>query len=440
MVGDLSKFELNESRYLGLLKNLIGETKWLQNSPAQGLIPEEDRAIKHIMDVLGPYSKTNGGVLDIEKVTFVENRGNLIIKYAGTGAGICSFVGSHMDVVPANPAGWERDPFILIQEGDMLYGRGTTDCLGHVALLTEFLACLAENKPALENTIVVVFIANEENGAFKGVGVDQLDKEGYMEDLKGGPLFWIDSADSQPCVGTAGNMQWNITCKGKLFHSGLPHKGINSIEMAMDAMNMLQSMFYADYPPHPKEKQYNFATPSTFKPTQIQCTPGSLNQLPPEASIQGDIRLTPFYDVADVKVSMERYISQINADPTQLSVFGKHGSHSAYVLPAEDKKGVIELSWVGEPENGIACNIDSAGAKAISKATEQVLGAVKPFAIGGSLPLVRELQDSGYDVQIAGYGFSHKYHADNEALSLNNMKDAFRIVSKIVTILEEQKS
>ncbi len=88
MVGDLSKFELNESRYLGLLKNLIGETKWLQNSPAQGLIPEEDRAIKHIMDVLGPYSKTNGGVLDIEKVTFVENRGNLIIKYAGTGAGM----------------------------------------------------------------------------------------------------------------------------------------------------------------------------------------------------------------------------------------------------------------------------------------------------------------------------------------------------------------
>lgn len=430
------KVELNEARYVGLLKNLIGETKWLQNSPAQGLIPEEDRAIKHIMEILGPHSKENGGVLDIEKVTFVENRGNLIIKYAGTGDGIVSFVGSHLDVVPADPKGWDRDPFILEQDGDMLYGRGTTDCLGHVALLTEFLTCLAENKPALKKTVVVVFIANEENGAFKGIGVDQLDKEGYMESLKGGPLFWIDSADSQPCVGTAGNMQWTIKCTGKLFHSGLPHKGINSIEMAMDAMNMLQSKFYADYPLHPKEKAYNFATPSTFKPTQIKCTPGSLNQLPPETTIQGDIRLTPFYDVKDVAKSFDKYIADINADPTVLSAFGKHGAHTSYVLPEEDKKGFLELTWVGEGENGIACNLDSAGAKAISKATEEVLGVVKPFAIGGSLPLVRELQDSGYDVQIAGYGFSHKYHADNEAVSLDNMRKAFKIVSKIVDILE----
>ena len=435
-MANFDKYEMNESRYLGLLKNLIGETKFLQNSPAQGLVPEEDRAIKHIMEILGPYSKDRGGVLEIEKVTFVENRGNLIIKYPGTSDKVCSFVGSHLDVVPANPAGWERDPFTLIQEGDMLYGRGTTDCLGHVALLTDFLACLAENKPVLKNSIVVIFIANEENGAFKGIGVDQLEKEGYMDSLKGGPLFWIDSADSQPCVGTAGNMQWTLNCTGKLFHSGLPHKGINSIEMAMDAMNLLQEKFYADYPPHPKEKDYNFATPSTFKPTQIKCTPGSLNQLPPETTIQGDIRLTPFYDVADVKVSMEKYIAEINADPTILSAFGKHGAHSAYVLPAEDKKGFLELSWVGEGENGIACNLDSAGAKAISKATGEVLGTAKPFAIGGSLPLVRDLQDAGYDVQISGYGFSHKYHADNEALSLTNMKNAFKIVTKIVCILE----
>lgn len=32
------------------------------------------------------------------------------------------------------------DPFKLIVEGDKLYGRGTTDCLGHVALLTDLFA------------------------------------------------------------------------------------------------------------------------------------------------------------------------------------------------------------------------------------------------------------------------------------------------------------
>jgi acetylornithine deacetylase/succinyl-diaminopimelate desuccinylase-like protein len=44
--------------------------------------------------------------------------------------------GMHMDVVPANPAEWTHDPFTFLVDGDDLYGRGTTDCLGHVALVT----------------------------------------------------------------------------------------------------------------------------------------------------------------------------------------------------------------------------------------------------------------------------------------------------------------
>ena len=34
-------------------------------------------------------------------------------------------------------------------KGDQLFGRGTTDCLGHVALCTDLLCSLAELKPKL---------------------------------------------------------------------------------------------------------------------------------------------------------------------------------------------------------------------------------------------------------------------------------------------------
>lgn len=240
----LANVEMNEPRFLALLEKLIGVSKHLQNSPIQGLIPEEDRACEIVLDFLKPYLKENGGVLVAEKINFVANRGNLIITYPGTTDEVCSFVGSHLDVVPADPAGWKRDPFTLQIDGDALYGRGTTDCLGHVAVLTDLMATLAENKPALKRSIVVVFIANEENGSFKGVGVDQLALEGYMDRLKGGPLFWIDAADSQPCIGTAGNVQWSMKAVGKLFHSGLPHKGMNAIEFAMDAISYIQSKIH----------------------------------------------------------------------------------------------------------------------------------------------------------------------------------------------------
>jgi hypothetical protein len=58
-----------------------------------------------------------------------------------------SFVGSHLDVVPANPDDWDFDPFQLHVDGDMLKGRGVTDCLGHVALLTELFRNIAIKKP-----------------------------------------------------------------------------------------------------------------------------------------------------------------------------------------------------------------------------------------------------------------------------------------------------
>lgn len=436
MAEEMKKFEMNEERFLGLLSNLIGESEFLQNSPQQGLNPKEDLAVAHIMTVLKPYLKENGGVLEVEKVTFVEGRGNLIIKYPGTHpTKICSFVGSHMDVVPATSASWDRNPFKLIREDDLLYGRGTTDCLGHVAMLTDLMATLGEKKPALETSVLCIFIANEENSGFKGIGVDQLALEGYMDSCKAGPLFWIDSADSQPCVGTAGMLQWRLKFIGKLFHSGLPHKGINSIEMAMDVISQFQKKFYEDFPRDPREDEYNFTTCSTMKPTQISCTSGSLNQLPPECTVEGDVRLSPFYDVKDVAAALKRYVAEFTADPSSFET-GNHGPHSKFHLSEDNRPGKVELTFISPGENGVACSLNSPGHAALLQATKQTLGTVNPYSIGGSLPLIRELQEDGFDVQIAGYGFSSRYHADNECVSLAALKKATMICSDIIAILD----
>lgn len=431
---------MNEDRFLTLLAKLIGETEKLQNNPAQGLIPQEDLASNHVLAVLEPFSKENGGPLEIERVTFVEGRGNVIIKYPGTTDRILSFVGSHLDVVPASPDQWERDPFTFSKEGDLLYGRGTTDCLGHVALITDFFATLAEMKPTLKTSIVAVFIANEENGSFRGVGVDQLSREGYLDGLKHGPVYWIDAADSHPCQGTSGVIPWKMEVHGRLFHSGLPHKAINSIEMAMDALNYMQRKFYADFPRDPREDQYSFTTCSTMKPTQVSCTEGSLNQVPPVCTIQGDIRLCPFYDVKDACDALRRYAAEINADPCatlQGDGTGPHGPHSKYELPEEEAKGRIELT-IFDNENGIAVNRQSEGFSALVSATEHVLTQVKPYAIGGSLPLVRDMQNEGFDIQIVGYGLSAKYHANNECASLTDLKKATKVLAKISSLIEEK--
>jgi acetylornithine deacetylase len=71
-VDFLSGVVLNEKRFMSLLEKLIGESEFLQNSPPQGLIPCEDKASNHVLDVLSPFMVQNGGVLIVERVTFVE--------------------------------------------------------------------------------------------------------------------------------------------------------------------------------------------------------------------------------------------------------------------------------------------------------------------------------------------------------------------------------
>eukprot|EP01094_Clydonella_sp_ATCC50884_P000120 TRINITY_DN1009_c0_g1_i3.p1 TRINITY_DN1009_c0_g1~~TRINITY_DN1009_c0_g1_i3.p1 ORF type:complete len:350 (-),score=84.50 TRINITY_DN1009_c0_g1_i3:216-1265(-) len=256
----------------------------------------------------------------------------------------------------------------------------------------------------------------------------------------GPPIGWT----LQPCIGTATVLQWKLTAKGKLFHSGLPHKAVNSIELAMDAVSHLQRRFYETFPPHADEARYNFSTPSTLKPTQIECAAGSLNQIPPHCTVQGDARVTPFYSAAEVVAAALKFVEEFNEAAPTLEC---RGPASRYVIRVpgeggaeEEVRGRVELSFDGDMNGfrGIACDLDSPGYKALCNATESVLGEVKPYSICGSLPLVKQLQEGGLDVQICGYGKSHVYHGDDEYCLLSDMCNAMRIFSHVLTALHNE--
>ena len=55
---------------------------------------------------------------------------------------------------------------------------------------------------------------------------------------------------------------------------------------------------------------------------------------------------------------------------------------------------------------GIACNLDSDAFKKLEEATKEVMGECKPYSITGSLPLVGDLQQAGFDVQVCQHGGS----------------------------------
>jgi acetylornithine deacetylase/succinyl-diaminopimelate desuccinylase-like protein len=70
---------------------------------------------------------------------------SLVVRYRGSGRGGRPIdLIAHMDVVTANRADWQRDPFRLIEENGYFFGRGTADVKQEVALITTtFLALKA---------------------------------------------------------------------------------------------------------------------------------------------------------------------------------------------------------------------------------------------------------------------------------------------------------
>ena len=49
-------------------------------------------------------------------------------------------------------------------------------------------------------------------------------KNGKLDHLKDGPVYWVDASDIHPCMATASCVMWTLKCRGKQFHSGLPYK------------------------------------------------------------------------------------------------------------------------------------------------------------------------------------------------------------------------
>jgi acetylornithine deacetylase len=424
---------LDDKRFLDLLRRLIGFGPRLQNSPDAGLVPEERLAADEVIETLRPHIER--GFIEVERLAAPghEARPSLVLTVRGTGEGTIGLVGAHFDVVPADreSEGWERDPFELwVGDDGTLYGRGVTDCLGHVAVLTDLLAQLGEKNLRPRRTLKVVMIANEEEAPLAELGLDYVVAQGRLDDLRGGPLYWLDSADFGPTVGTGGIAMWELSVTGVAGHSGLTHNCVNALELAMASSQALVRWFREKYPPHPDEPRWGFLSSSTLKATVIDVGNRKITKIPGSAVIEGDIRLTPFYDLQGAVSGAIEFVAELDRRIDQ----GDLPRDFPRVRTVDGRRGTVSLRQKGRMMEGIACKLDSPGLAALSDALRHVRGAdgAKPFAMTGSLPLVRDLARRGFDVQITGFGRSVYYHAPNEQANLEHFRQGFAVLRELL--------
>jgi acetylornithine deacetylase len=135
----------------------------------------------------------------------------------------------HTDVVPVAGQDWSHNPFELVERDGRLYGRGTTDMKGFVAVC---LAMVPEMRAAeLKTPIHLAISYDEEIGC---VGVRPMLREVARKPVKPLGCFVGEPTEMKVIIGHKGKHGVRATFKGLAKHSSIAPSGVNAIEYAAD--------------------------------------------------------------------------------------------------------------------------------------------------------------------------------------------------------------
>ncbi|MCA6123564.1 acetylornithine deacetylase [Bradyrhizobium sp. WSM 1704] len=135
----------------------------------------------------------------------------------------------HTDVVPVAGQDWTHNPFELVERDGKLYGRGTTDMKGFVAVC---LAMVPDMIAAdLTTPIHLAISYDEEIGC---VGVRPMLREIVRQGIKPLGAFIGEPTQMQVIIGHKGKHGVRATFRGLARHSSIAPDGINAIEYAAE--------------------------------------------------------------------------------------------------------------------------------------------------------------------------------------------------------------
>lgn len=142
----------------------------------------------------------------------------------------------HMDVVPANEAGWTGDPFVLRTEGERLCGRGTTDMKGFLAAALAAVPLLVA--APLNRPIHLAFSYDEEAGCR---GVPHLLAK--LPDLCTRPLGALigEPSGMRAILAHKGKAAARATLTGRPGHSSRPELGLNAVHAMAEVLRIAVS-------------------------------------------------------------------------------------------------------------------------------------------------------------------------------------------------------
>lgn len=209
----------------------------------------------------------------------------------------------HTDVVPVDGQEWHTDPFQVVENGDRLYGRGTSDMKSFIAI------CLALAPEFLAGDITTplhfAFSYDEEIGC---VGVRGLIDALARRPVKPSAVIIGEPTEMKVVRAHKGKLSYRCRVRGHEAHSSLSHIGVNAVEAAAEAVAFLKSMArrHRDQGPYDSELE----PPYTTVHTGTIHGGTALNIVPRECSFEFEFRHLPEDDPHALLEELRHFVDE----------------------------------------------------------------------------------------------------------------------------------
>jgi succinyl-diaminopimelate desuccinylase len=218
-------------------------------------------------------------------------------------------VNGHLDTVPPAP-GWEGDPFAPVVRGERIYGLGSTDMKGGLAVMVALAKAVQPKVRA-----AFAFTVNEEGGATspRNGARTFTDSHDFDYAITCEPTYDEATGRLNLGIGCQGRSIARVTVRGKATHSAAYDQGINAIYRAVPVIERVKAMADAV---QPVQVAPGIAVKPALSVTVLRAGEAT-NVIPAECLLTIDRRLAPGEDFETFARELAEFTAGVDASAEQ---------------------------------------------------------------------------------------------------------------------------
>jgi acetylornithine deacetylase len=303
--------------------------------------------------------------------------------------GIC--LSGHTDVVPVDGQNWSSDPWQITEKDGLLYGRGTCDMKGFLAVVLRWVEKFAAGE--LKTPAHLLLSYDEEVGCLGVRGA--LAKLKEMEIKPKGCLIG-EPTDMKVSTAHKGKKSMRCHVHGHECHSSLAPKGVNAVEYAAEIIAYLKSMARRFEAEGPYDPDYDVAWTTVH--TGIVQGGTALNIVPKDCRFDFEFRHLPQVDPESLLAEVQGFAAKLEAEMKKVAPDSGFSWQQISAFPGLNTPDGAEITVL---------------AKALAQAN-----ATTKVAFGTEAGLI---QQAGIPAVICGPGSIDQAHKPDEYVALSQL-------------------